>query len=93
MQRLVDVSGVWLGVALGLGAGVQGANGEHSCEETALHYAADGCVSAADTTDEAMLPRVSGVAPSSPVAMTSSPSCDPWGSGSHWKPLGESGMT
>lgn len=40
------MSGVWPGVALGLGAGVQGVNGEHSCGETVLDLDADGCVSA-----------------------------------------------
>lgn len=46
VQGLVDVSGVWLGVVLGLGAGVQVENGEHSYEETALEFDADGRVSA-----------------------------------------------
>lgn len=44
VQGLVDVSVVWLAVEQGPGAGVQGANGEHSCEETALDFDADGCV-------------------------------------------------
>lgn len=44
VQGWVDVSGVWLGVEQGPGAGVQGANGEHSCEETALYFDADGRV-------------------------------------------------
>lgn len=85
-------------MALCLSAGVKGANGEHSCEGTALAFHVDGRVSAvtgrglaADTTEE--LTRASVVVPSSHVAMTSCPSCDPWGSGSHWKPLGEIGMT
>lgn len=46
MQGWSDVSGVWLEVALGLGAVEQGVNGEHSCEETAPGFDADGRVSA-----------------------------------------------
>lgn len=86
VQGSGDGSGVWLAVALDLAAGVQGANGEHSCEESAPGLDADGRVSAVkgrgradETTDEthAMLTHASVEGPSLHAVAESSPSCDP----------------
>lgn len=100
MQVSADVPGEWRSDGRGLGAGVQGESGGHSCGVTAVDFDVGGCVfsvigcgSAAGKSREAVLVGVSMVALSScAVVMTSSPSCDSWGSGSHWILRGVSGL-